>query len=337
MHRLIVIRKTALVGFGDWGKNIARNLARLRVLDLVCDNNETRLLQAATQYPATTCLASFSSLLQDPSIGQLILATPASLHYSQVKAALLAGKDVFVEKPLALTLRQGEELVALARSQQAILLVGHVLEYHPAVRFMHTLLQRGAIGPLWYAYSNRVNLGKVRQEENILWSFAPHDISVLCRLFEEAPVSVNAQGSQYLQPMIADVTMTNLTFSAGRRAHIFVSWLHPYKEQRLVLIGERKMLVFDGASRAGKAGQGTLTLYHKGIEWRDGVPIPKDDNEERLSFDETEPLYAECEHFLSCVATRQTPLTSGESALRVLRVLDAAQRSIEQNGSPVFL
>ena len=334
MHCAIVIRKTALVGFGDWGRNLARNLARLQALDLVCDNDAPRLQQAAAQYPAATCLASFSALLQDPHIGQVIIATPASLHYQQVKAALLAGKDVFVEKPLALTLREGEELVALSISQRAILLVGHVLEYHPAVRLMHTLLQRGAIGPLWYAYSNRVNLGKVRQAENILWSFAPHDISVLCRLFEEAPVSVNAQGSQYLQPNIADVTMTNLSFSTGRRAHIFVSWLHPYKEQRLVLIGERKMLVFDGSDRAGK---GTLTLYDKGIEWRNGVPLPRDDHEERLSFDDTEPLYAECEHFLSCVATRQTPLTSGESALQVLRVLDAAQRSIEQNGSPIFL
>jgi UDP-2-acetamido-3-amino-2,3-dideoxy-glucuronate N-acetyltransferase len=337
MHRPIVKRKTALVGFGDWGRNIARNLSRLQALDCVCDNDTTRLSQAAAQYPETICLHSFAELLQDPQIGQVILATPAASHYQQVKAALLAGKDVFVEKPLALTLRQGEELVQLSMMQQAILLIGHVLEYHPAIRLMHTLIEREELGPLWYAYSNRVNLGKVRQEENILWSFAPHDISVLCRLFNEPPVSVNAQGSQYLQPNIADVTMTNLNFSGERRAHIFVSWLHPYKEQRLVLIGERKMLVFDGASRMDSDKQGTLTLYDKGIEWRDGLPIARNNHEERLWFDETEPLYLECEHFLSCVATRQTPLTCGESALRVLQVLDAAQRSMEQNGSLIFL
>jgi predicted dehydrogenase len=337
MHRSIVKRKTALVGVGDWGRHIARNLARLRALDFVCDDNATRLQQVAAQYPETSCLSSFSEVLRDPNIGQVLLATPASLHYTQAKAALLAGKDVFVEKPLALTLREGEELVRISNEQRAILLVGHVLEYHPALRLMHTLVQRGDLGPLWYAYSNRVNLGKVRQEENILWSFAPHDISVLCRLFEAAPVSVNAQGSQHLQPNIADVTMTSLSFANGRRAHIFVSWLHPYKEQRLVLIGERKMLVFDGVSHAGHHKQGTLTLYDKSIEWRGGLPMPRGGHEEHLPFAEDEPLYLECEHFLSCVTTREAPLTSGESALRVLRVLDAAQRSIEQNGSPIFL
>jgi predicted dehydrogenase len=331
-----VNKQTALIGFGDWGKNIARNFARLQALDWICDSDKNRLTQAKEQHPQVPCLHSFEEVLQSPLIGSVVIATPASLHYQQAKAALLAGKDVFVEKPLALTLREGEELVQLAKERRSILLVGHVLEYHPAIRLMLQMVQSGALGPLWYAYSNRVNLGKVRQEENILWSFAPHDISVLCRLFEAAPISVNAQGSQYLQPNIADVTMTHLAFPNERRAHIFVSWLHPYKEQRLVLIGERKMLVFDGAATSNTK-QGTLTLYDKGIEWKGGLPIPRNDNEERLLFDETEPLFLECEHFLTCVKTRQTPLTSGESALRVLRVLHAAQRSMEQNGAPIFL
>jgi UDP-2-acetamido-3-amino-2,3-dideoxy-glucuronate N-acetyltransferase len=320
----------ALVGFGDWGRNIARNLASLDALHWVCDLDPSRLADASLHHKKIQTTDSLASLLADGDVTAVMLATPAPLHYAHARASLLADKDVFVEKPLALQPREGEELVRLANERGKILMVGHVLEYHPAIARIEELLRSDVLGPIWYAYSNRVNLGKVRQEESILWSFAPHDIAILCRLFGAAPTSVNAVGAQYLQPNIADVTMTHLTFSESQRAHIFVSWLHPYKEQRLVVIGEKKMLSFDGT------GDGTLTLYDKGIDWKDGLPVSRNAHEEQISFEGGEPLRRECEHFLDCIKTRQTPITSGESALRVLRVLAAAQRSIE-TGGPVTL
>jgi UDP-2-acetamido-3-amino-2,3-dideoxy-glucuronate N-acetyltransferase len=211
-------------------------------------------------------------------------------------------------------------------------MVGHVLEYHPAVVLLKDTVARGELGRVWYVYSNRLNLGKVRREENILWSFAPHDISVLMSLLGCEPTDVSAFGATYLTAGVADVTVTNLTFPGDLRAHVFVSWLHPYKEQKLVVVGDRKMAVFDDTAREGK-----LKIYDKGIDWRGAVPVPRQTSETILYVDETEPLRLECEHFLSCVAARKTPLTDGESGLRVLRVLQASQMSIERGGASVPL
>lgn len=321
----------ALLGFGDWGRNLARNFSSLGALSLICESNPARLAQASTLYPNAHLTPNLEEVFTSREVRAVVIATPASMHYEHAKQALLAGKDVFVEKPLALRLQEGKELVHLAKERGAILMVGHVLEYHPGISRMLELVQRGDLGRLWYIYSNRVNLGKVRQEENILWSFAPHDVSLICRLFGESPTQVSAVGGSYLQPSIADVTMTHLRFLEDRRAHIFVSWLHPYKEQRLVVIGEKKMLSFDGA------GDGKLTLYDKGIEWRGGVPVPRQESEEYIHFSPKEPLWVECEHFLSSVESRTLPRTDGESALRVLQILEAAQISLEQHGAPVSL
>jgi UDP-2-acetamido-3-amino-2,3-dideoxy-glucuronate N-acetyltransferase len=248
------------------------------------------------------------------------------------RRALLAGKDVFVEKPLALHLHEAEELVALARREKRVLMVGHILEYHPAIRKLKELVDGGELGEIHYVYSNRANLGKVRREENILWSFAPHDISVILLLVGALPEWAQTGGQHYLQHDVADVTLTFLAFPGKTRAHVFVSWLHPFKEQKLVVVGSRKMAVFDDVLKEGK-----LRLFDKGIEWRNGQPVIRQTAESTLFFPETEPLRAELTHFVECVEKRRTPRTDGANGLRVLRVLEACERSLREGGRPVRL
>ncbi len=260
----------------------------------------------------------------------VVIATPAETHFTVACAALEAGKDVFVEKPLALTYEQGAKMVALSRRQEQILMVGHVLEYHPGIVRLKQLIQDGELGKVQYIYSHRLSLGKVRREENILWSFAPHDIAVILRLVGELPFQVTACGGSYVQPNIADVTVTNLLFDNGIRAHIFVSWLHPFKEQRLVIIGSRKMATFDDVAKK-------LILYDQRVDVQNGEPIPMKGEGQEIAYAADEPLRQECQAFLHAVATRRAPLTDGSSGLQTLRVLQAAQRSLVMNGEPVTL
>ncbi len=322
----------AVIGCGQWGKNLVRNFADLGVLRWVCDTHEASLQAQARLHPGLRLARRLDDVLSDDDVRAVVIASPPALHYPQAKKAILSGKDVFVEKPLALRYDDGQDLVDLAEVHNAILMVGHILEYHPAVTMLKDVMQRGELGRAWYIYSHRLNLGRVRQEENILWSFAPHDISVICNLLGSQPAVVNSFGGCYLQSGIVDVTVTNLSFEGGVKAHIFVSWLHPYKEQKLVVVGERKMAVFDDLARESK-----LKVYDKGIEWRAGLPIPRQTAETVLFFEDTEPLQLECEHFLTCITERQQPLTDGKSALKVLKVLEASQRSLEQGGLPVPL
>lgn len=322
----------ALVGCGYWGKNLGRNFAQLRALRVICDSSQKSLQTQAALYPEVQITNRFEEVLQDSDVSAVVLATPAALHFTHVKQALNAGKHVFVEKPLALHHAEGLVLVELAEVRNRVLMVGHILEYHPAIALLKELVHRGELGAVLYLYSNRLNLGKVRQEENILWSFAPHDISVICSLLSAEPAEVNASGASYLQSGIADVTVTNLVFDSGARAHIFVSWLHPYKEQKLVVVGDRKMAVFDDTAREGK-----LKIYDKGIEWRAGFPMPRQTAETTLFFEEQEPLLLECAHFLTCIREGKQPLTGGRSALRVLKVLEACQLSLERGSVPVSL
>lgn len=325
-------QQIAVIGCGYWGKNLVRNFAQLHALRWICDENETLLDAQARHYPNARLAPRIADVLADDETQAVVIATPAALHFEQAKAVLESGKDVFVEKPLALTYQQGQALVALAQEQGRILMVGHILEYHPAIKLLRDLVQQGELGKIWYIYSNRLNLGKVRQEENILWSFAPHDISVIINLVGMEPATVSASGGNYLQTGIVDVTVTNLLFDNEVKGHIFVSWLHPYKEQRLVVIGDRKMAVFNDTAREGK-----LKLYDKGIEWKSGLPVPRQTAETTLFFDESEPLRLECEHFLTCLRERKQPFTDGPSALRVLKVLEASQMSLERGGSQVHL
>jgi UDP-2-acetamido-3-amino-2,3-dideoxy-glucuronate N-acetyltransferase len=296
----------------------------------ICETDPARLASFATQYPDARPFGSFQDMLRDKAIDGVVLATPAEHHYRMAMQAIRAGKDVFVEKPLALDAMEGSDLIEEAEAYHRVLMVGHLLRYHPAVLKIQELVADGTLGKIEYIYSNRLSMGKIRAEENALWSFAPHDISVILALMRRQPVQVSATGGAYLQPNIADVTVSHLLFDNGARAHIFVSWLHPYKEQRLVVIGTRQMAVFEDSKPANK-----LVIFDKHIEWKNGALEAGKCEGVPLDFPSYEPLRQECEHFTHCIAGRQKPVTSGEEGLRVLQVLQSCQRSLQMNGEPV--
>jgi UDP-2-acetamido-3-amino-2,3-dideoxy-glucuronate N-acetyltransferase len=322
----------AVVGCGYWGKNLVRNFHDLGALAWICDADPVALARQSESIPGARATTDLGLILADPDVRAVVIASPAALHHAHAQAVLDAGKDVFVEKPLALRLEDGQRLVDAARANSLILMVGHVLEYHPAVASLKTIVASGELGALRYLYSNRLNLGKVRHEENILWSFAPHDISIITSLVGAAPVSVSASGGTYLQHGIPDVTVTNLAFEGEVRAHVFVSWLHPHKEQRLTVVGSSKMAVFDDTLNEGK-----LRIVDKGIDWEQGRPVTRQRAETTVELEDVEPLRRECEHFLHCVESRTEPLTGAENAMRVLSVLAASQLSLDLGGVPVSL
>src|SRR5437899_5465965 len=258
--------KVAVVGVGYWGKNLARNFHELGALAMLCDGERSVEERCGHEYKSVRFCGDFSVVLRDPSISAIALATPATTHYEMAKAALEAGKDVFVEKPLAIDVKQGEDLVNLAAAQHRVLMVGHILRYHPAILKLQELIRDGALGKINYLYSNRLNIGKIRTEENILWSFAPHDISVMLALLNESPNRLSCQGGAYLNRDVSDVTLSHFEFPSGVQAHIFVSWLHPFKEQRLVVVGSEKMSVF------GDTAEHKLVLYPHKVEWKNRIP-----------------------------------------------------------------
>ncbi len=319
--------QVAVIGCGYWGKNLVRNFDQLGALQMVCDATPDGRVLASQIAPGVAVVSDLTQALTT-SVQGVVIATPAETHYDLVRQALEAGKDVFVEKPMALTYEQGKHLVRLAEATSRILMVGHVLEYHPAVVRLLALVHSGELGKIQYIYSNRLSLGKVRREENILWSFAPHDIAIILRLMGTMPFQVIACGGSYVQPNIADVTVTNLLFDNGVRAHIHVSWLHPFKEQRLVVIGSQKMASFDDVAKQ-------LLLYDQRVKIEEGQPVPIRGAGEVVPYASDEPLRLECAAFLQALATRQPPLTDGESGLRVLQVLQTAQRSLIMNGEPM--
>lgn len=321
--------KVAVIGCGHWGKNLVRNFHRLGVLGSIVDATAAGRAAAAALAPEAEISDDFEAILRS-DLSAIVLATPAVTHYDLACRALEAGKHVFVEKPLALTYGEGAELVRRAAAGSRILMVGHVLEYHPGIRMLNEMIRQGELGEVRYIYSNRLSLGKIRREENILWSFAPHDIAVILRLVGEMPVQVVACGGNYLQAEIADVTVTNLLFASGIQAHIHVSWLHPFKEQRLVVIGSRKMASFDDVAKE-------LILYDQRVEVRDGEPIPIKGEGVSVAYSTDEPLRLECEAFLAAIESGQAPLTDGASGLRVLEVLQAAQESLSRRGERVSL
>ncbi|MFN2577848.1 MAG: Gfo/Idh/MocA family protein [Pyrinomonadaceae bacterium] len=319
----------AVIGCGYWGRNLVRNFSSLGVLTVCCDTTEIGRRTAADLAPQAIVLSDVKKVFES-SVDGVVIATPAETHYELAMAALNAGKDVFVEKPLALIYEQGAKLVRTADDHGRILMVGHVLEYHPAIIRLHELIHEGELGKVRYISSNRLNLGRVRREENILWSFAPHDIAVILRLMHGMPFQISAHGGSYVQPNIADVTITHMLFDNGVRAHIYVSWLHPFKEQRLVVVGSKKMASFDDVTK-------DLTFYDQRVELHKGEPVPIKGNGELVAFRNDEPLRLECAAFLKAIETRKQPLTDGPSALRVLQVLQAAQRSLIMNGEPLTL
>ena len=322
--------KIGLIGAGAWGKHHLRVWSELGALGKVCEVKEDILTNLKQQYPEISFTSLLHELTMDPEIGGVVIATPAETHFRLAKECLLAGKDVFVEKPLALNVDEGRQLVSLATQQNRLLMVGHLLQYHPALRKLKELIQQGELGKISYVYSNRLNFGKIRTEENILWSFAPHDISVILGLLDEMPVRVSSSGGNFLHKSIADVTVSYFQFKSGTNAHIFVSWLHPFKEQKLVVVGERQMAVFDDLSPDHK-----LLLYPHRINWVNRQPVSEKALGRPVEFLNEEPLKSECLHFLECLQSRCPPSTDGEEGLRVLRILTACQHSLEQNGTPI--
>lgn len=315
--------QVAVLGAGYWGKNLVRNFHQLGALRWVCDPRTEARDEARGKYGVQTT-ESLDAILADAGTQGVVIAAPAAQHYTLARTCLLAGKDVYVEKPLALHAREGQELVEIAARQRHILMVGHILQYHPAILTLKKLIREGDLGRIQYIYSSRLNLGKLRTEENILWSFAPHDISAILYLLGETPNRINSSGGSYLNGSV-DTTLTTCEFPSGVKAHIFVSWLHPFKEQKLAIVGGKKMAVFDDMEKDRK-----LILYDHKIHWVDRVPVAQKDTGQAVPLPEVEPLRVECEHFLECLATRQTPRTDGESAVQVLDVLEGCEQSLRK-------
>ncbi len=328
------IPQVAVIGAGAWGRNLVRNYYQLGALHMLCDADEEVLTQLEKTYPlAEHCLA-YADVLSNPAVRGIVIATPAETHFSLAREALLADKHTYVEKPLALSEREGEELIELAGERGLTLMVGHLLQYHPVFVKLKELASSGCLGRINYIYSHRLNLGKIRREENALWSFAPHDISMILSLTGEDPENVQATGGNYLHRKIADVTTTHLDFSSGVKAHVFVSWLHPFKDQKLVVVGDRKMAVFDDTAPWPEK----LLLYPHEIVWKNNVPVPaKGEPELVLDIPEQEPLRLECEQFLNCILNGTRPITDGHEGLRVLKVLNASQQSLNQGGKKISL
>lgn len=322
LSRTTAAHRVAVVGTGYWGKNLVRNFAELGALAAISDPNRQAAEELALRYGVP--IKDFSEVLSDPVIAGVAIAAPAALHAKLSLQALEAGKHVFVEKPLALNLKDGQAVVDLAKTKALCLMVGHLLQFHPAFIKLGELARDGSLGRLQYLYSNRLNLGKVRREEDILWSFAPHDISMIISLVGQEPERITAEGSYHLHKVIADVTSTHLAFPGGEKAHVFVSWLHPFKEQKLVVIGDQAMAVFDD----GEHWANKLIVYPHKIKWRDTIPVPQKAAPIPITLDEGEPLRIECQHFLECIETGLTPRTDGAEGMRVLRVLTEASTAL---------
>ena len=330
----------AVVGIGGWGKNLARNYFQIPEsrLKYVCDLDQERLDYALSQYPGVHASNNYDVLLEDDELQAIVIATTAPTHYALAKRALEAEKDVYVEKPFVLEVEQAKELIELAESKDRILMVGHLLEYHPVVVKLKAIIESGELGNIHYVYSQRLNLGTVREDENALWNFAPHDISSILHLLGKEPVDISARGQSYLREGVEDVVFFTLTFADNSMASIHVSWLDPHKVRKLTIVGSQKMAVFDDLEANEK-----LKIYDKGPQFSSDYDTFAEYVGLRFGditipyIRSGEPLRAECTHFLDCIRDRTQPLSDGYDGLRVVRVLDAAQRSLKNNGAPVEL
>lgn len=316
--------KISVIGCGYWGKNLVRNFAELGVLHSVCDINQELANQAAQTYVVPKY--GLEDVLKTDCCG-VVIAVPAAQHFELAERALKAGKHVLVEKPLSLEVEEGKKLCDLSVQVNKKLMVGHLLRYHPCFIELKVLIKKGSLGRIQYIYSNRLNFGKFRNEENILWSFAPHDISMILDLVGDMPESVFAMGACHLNPHIHDITTMHMSFKNGIESHIFVSWLHPYKEQKLVVVGDRGMAVFDDGLPWGEK----LKIYPHQLTWIDGLPQPEKADVINIPVEGLEPLRFECQHFIDCIVKDQVPRTDGAEGLRVLQVLDAAKQSLNTN------
>jgi predicted dehydrogenase len=320
--------RVGVAGLGYWGPNLARNLAAIPgcSLEWLCDGADSAREKWAPVFPQARMSGDLEELLRTPDLDAIVLATPVPTHAELATAVLEAGKHCFVEKPLAQTAAQAEAVIAAGARAERVLMVGHLLEYHPALVRLKEIVDAGELGSLYYLYGNRVNLGKLRSDENALWSLGAHDVSVVLHLLGEEPVECVAHGESYVREGVEDVVFCYLRFPSGTAAHLHLSWLDPHKERRLTIVGSRRMATFDDMALEGK-----LTLYDKGFEqdvrsWGEYLARSGDIFSPQLS--NVEPLRVECEHFVECVRTGATPRSDGASGLRVVRVLEALQRSL---------
>ena len=329
--------RAGVVGYGYWGPNLVRNVDRLPGAELVvcCDMSEKNLGKFSGLYPGVATATNLAVMLADHDLDAVVVATSAPSHFAIAKAVLEAGKHCFVEKPLTLTSADAEVLVKLAEARGLVLMVGHLMVYHTAVNYIKEIIESGELGDILYLYAQRLNLGKVRTEENAFWSLAPHDVSIVHYLLGEAPVSVSANGAAYLHDGVQDTVFANLHFASGRMANIHVSWLDPHKTRKFTIVGSKKMLVFDDMEATEK-----IWIYDKGVEPADAMAYGEDLT---LRFGDihvpylkmAEPLSLEVQHFLDCCVNGTTPRSSGRSGLEVVRVLEAVDESLRMGGAPV--
>jgi predicted dehydrogenase len=330
--------RVAVVGAGAWGINHVRAMSRTPGAELVvvCDASAAACARAQELAPKARVTCDLGEVLSARDVDAVVLATPAKDHAEQARKALNAGKHVLVEKPLALDAVDAHAVVTAAETHKRTLMVGHLMLFHPAVEHLKAMVDAGELGRIYYIYSVRVNLGRLRQDENLLWSLAPHDISIIEHLLGEPPESVSARGGIYLQSRIEDVVFANLRFRSGVTAQIQVSWLDPRKERRLVVVGSQKMAELDDVAPVEK-----LRIYDKGFdrppaftEYSQFLAI-RNGAVHAPPITMVEPLERECRHFITCISEGKRPLTDGHSALRVVRVLEAAQKSLVKDGAPV--
>jgi UDP-2-acetamido-3-amino-2,3-dideoxy-glucuronate N-acetyltransferase len=322
-----VNRNISVVGCGYWGKNLVRNFAELSALHTICDSNSEVLSKFASIYPNVKGETNLDVVLTDKEIEGVVIALPAALHYQAARQALLAGKDVFVEKPITSKSSEAQELVELAEERKRILMVGHLMLYHPAVPILKRHIQSGDLGEIYYLYSTRVNLGQVRRDESALWRLAPHDISLFLYLLEDFPKVVSARGISYVQSHLEDVVFITLQFPPDVLAHIHASWLDPHKIRQLTVVGSKKMAVFDDMEPEHK-----LKIYDQGVvDNRDkvapssGTLTLRSEGVSLPMVDLSEPLSLECRHFLECMKNRSTPLSNGKQGLEVVRILEKVE------------
>jgi predicted dehydrogenase len=317
--------RIAQVGCGHWGKNLARNFAELGALAAVSDADPDTASHVAAANGVEP--RSFESLLNDPEIEALAIATPAATHADMAMRALAAGKHVFVEKPLSLNAVDALMLVERSEQSGRVLMVGHLLQYHPIFIELRRRVDLGEIGRLQYIYSNRLSLGKIRTEENVLWSFAPHDLSMILAVAGEEPTEVDARGAAIVNGGIADWCICTMNFPSGLRAHVHASWLHPFKEQRLVVVGDRGMAVFEDSHPDWDR---RLAIYPHRIDYAPSGPVPVRAEPDYVAVDHDEPLRAECRHFIQCICDGTLARTDGREGLRVLNVLNRAEVALRE-------
>ncbi|MGD9581353.1 MAG: Gfo/Idh/MocA family protein [Vampirovibrionia bacterium] len=312
----------AVIGSGYWGKNIVRNYYELGSLYAICEIDEERRNQLSEQYPDTKLYASFNDLLADKNVAGIAIATPAHTHYELAKQSLEAGFPTYVEKPVTLNLKDAEDLRLLAEKKSLPFMVGHILEYHPAIVKMKELVEEGSLGQVKHIRCTRVNLGKIRDKENIWWSFAPHDLSIIFSLINEEPEKIQAASFKPLNEGIEDTVYADLGFASGKSAHIHVSWLEPIKLHQTVVVCEKAMIVFNDTLKEDK-----LMVYR--YEYDNKTPNLTKESEESVKYEEGQPLKIECQHFMDCIKNNATPRTDGKSASRIIKVIEYVDNELK--------